>query len=196
MNTPLENIIEELKGNPGLASELRDALTADLDFEAVELSEYPPQEIDLIRLDTCPEGQLQKGTEGSAGFDLMTSTEHGNDIVLGANESKLLNTGVKIHIQDTELAGFIIPRSGKGNGGLVIGNLVGLIDSDYQGELKISLWNRTNSAMKINLTKPIAQLVISHVPKTKFREVESFEAGTDRGEGGFGHTDSKEKDKG
>ena len=106
-------------------------------------------------------------------------------------ETKLIPTGMSVYIEDTGLAAMILPRSGLGHKhGIVLGNLVGLIDSDYQGELMVSCWNRGNTTFTMEVGERIAQLVIVPVVQAEFDLVEEFEA-TDRGEGGFGSTGTK-----
>ena len=129
------------------------------------------------------------GTEGSAGLDLRACLE--DTVVLEPGETKLIPTGLSIYIEDTGLAAMILPRSGLGHKhGIVLGNLVGLIDSDYQGELMVSCWNRGNTAFTMEVGERIAQLVIVPVVQAEFDLVSEFEA-TDRGEGGFGSTGTK-----
>ncbi len=129
------------------------------------------------------------GTEGSAGLDLRACLE--DTLVLEPGETKLIPTGISIYIEDTGLAAMILPRSGLGHKhGIVLGNLVGLIDSDYQGELMVSCWNRGNTAFTMEVGERIAQLVIVPVVQAEFDLVNEFEA-TDRGEGGFGSTGTK-----
>lgn len=126
------------------------------------------------------------GTKGSAGLDLSACTDH--KIFINPDETRLIPTGIAIHIDDTSYAGMILPRSGLGHKhGIVLGNLTGLIDSDYHGELMISCWNRSDSAFLINHGDRIAQLVIVPVVQAEFDIVSEFES-TDRGTGGFGST--------
>lgn len=129
------------------------------------------------------------GTEGSAGLDLRACLEE--TLVLNPGETKLIPTGMSIYIEDTGLAAMILPRSGLGHKhGIVLGNLVGLIDSDYQGELMVSCWNRGDKPFTMEIGERIAQLVIVPVVQAEYNFVEEFEA-TDRGEGGFGSTGTK-----
>jgi len=129
------------------------------------------------------------GTDGSAGLDLRACLE--DTLVLQPGETKLIPTGMSIYIEDTGLAAMILARSGLGHKhGIVLGNLVGLIDSDYQGELMISCWNRSDTAFTMEVGERIAQLVIVPVVQAEFDLVSEFEA-TDRGEGGFGSTGTK-----
>ena len=123
-------------------------------------------------------------TGGSAGMDLRACGDA--PLTIEPGQAELIPTGLSIYIADPSLAAMILPRSGLGHKhGLVLGNLVGLIDSDYQGPLMVSCWNRGQQAYTIEPGERIAQLVIVPVVQASFRAVESFEA-TDRGEGGFG----------
>ena len=128
-------------------------------------------------------------TVGSGACDLVANIER--PITIAPQAQVMINTGIKIHIEDTNLAGYMLPRSGKGTKGLVLGNLVGLIDSDYQGEIKIPLWNRSKAPITIEPLDPIVQLVIAPVIRAEWDIVDSFDEKTVRGEGGFGHTDGK-----
>ena len=125
-------------------------------------------------------------SKGSAGLDLRACIEHVQ--TLSPGETFLIPTGISIYIKDPNYAAVILPRSGLGHKhGIVLGNLVGLIDSDYQGELLVSCWNRSKNAFLINPLERIAQLVILPVMQAKFIKVEQFSE-TERGEGGFGST--------
>ncbi|WP_066282779.1 MULTISPECIES: dUTP diphosphatase [Arsenophonus] len=125
-------------------------------------------------------------TAGSAGLDLIACLYH--SLKLDPGQTKLLSTGLAVHIADKQLAAVIIPRSGLGhNHGIVLGNLVGLIDSDYQGELKISIWNRSNIGFIINPGDRIAQIVFVPVVQVECEFVQNFEI-TKRGCNGFGHS--------
>lgn len=125
-------------------------------------------------------------TVGSAGMDLRACLEA--PLVVAANETVMIPTGFAIHMRDPHMAAMILPRSGLGHKhGIVLGNLVGLIDSDYQGEIKISCWNRSQEAYTITPGERIAQLVLVPTLRASFNIVSNFEA-TQRGEGGFGHT--------
>jgi len=127
-----------------------------------------------------------RATEGSAGVDLRACVDAPLELAPGACE--LIRTGLAVHIADPGLAAVILPRSGLGHKhGIVLGNLVGLIDSDYQGELMISCWNRGSDPFRIEPGERIAQLVIVPVVPVEFNVVESFSA-SERGAGGFGHT--------
>ncbi|QZN95479.1 dUTP diphosphatase [Symbiopectobacterium purcellii] len=125
-------------------------------------------------------------TAGSAGLDLRACIDEG--IALSAGETILVPTGIAIHIADPSLAAVILPRSGLGHKhGVVLGNLVGLIDSDYQGQLMVSVWNRSQQAFTIEPGERLAQMVFVPVVQAEFNIVDDF-VGTERGEGGFGHS--------
>ena len=125
-------------------------------------------------------------TDGSAGLDLRAMVEA--PLTLNPGDTELLPTGLSIHIGDAGYAGMILPRSGLGHKhGIVLGNLVGLIDSDYQGQLMVSCWNRGNSAFTIEPGERIAQLVIVPVMQVALTQVDEFDDSV-RGEGGFGHS--------
>ena len=125
-------------------------------------------------------------SEGSAGLDLRACIN--DPVVINPGKTELIPTGISIFIQDPGYAGLILPRSGLGHKhGIVLGNLVGLIDSDYQGELFISTWNRGTSSFTINSLDRIAQLVIVPVSQATFNMVSDY-AKSDRGDGGFGST--------
>ncbi len=112
--------------------------------------------------------------------------------MLEPGETHLIPTGMAIHLDDTGLAAMLLPRSGLGHKhGIVLGNLVGLIDSDYQGPLMVSCWNRSETAYTIEVGERIAQMVIVPVLQPEFVQVEDFGDTTQRGEGGFGHTGTK-----
>ncbi|MFJ4144946.1 dUTP diphosphatase [Pseudomonas sp. NPDC089734] len=127
-------------------------------------------------------------TTGSAGLDLRAMLKE--DTVLEPGQTILIPTGLSIYIGDPGLAAMILPRSGLGHKhGIVLGNLVGLIDSDYQGELMVSCWNRGQTAFKISIGERIAQLVLVPVVQARFELVEAFDE-SQRGAGGFGHSGS------
>ena len=127
-------------------------------------------------------------TPGSAGLDLRACLDAPLELLPGA--AALIPTGLAVHIGDPGLAAMLLPRSGLGHKhGIVLGNLVGLIDSDYQGPLMVSCWNRSDTAYTVQPMERIAQMVIVPVVQAAFRVVESFE-GSLRGEGGFGSTGS------
>ncbi|MCL6248834.1 dUTP diphosphatase [Acinetobacter sp. ANC 4945] len=125
-------------------------------------------------------------TAGSAGLDLRACVEE--TTVIEPGQTVLVKTGLSIYIEDTQYAGLILPRSGLGHKhGIVLGNLVGLIDSDYQGELMVSVWNRSQTAFSLEPGERLAQYVLVPVVQAQFDIVNEFEA-TERGAGGFGHT--------
>ena len=128
-------------------------------------------------------------TDGSAGMDLRACIDH--DLILDPGETELIPTGLAIHINDPSMAATILPRSGLGHKhGVVLGNLVGLIDSDYQGQLYISCWNRGWDSYTIEPGERIAQLVFVPVLQVSLNQVDDF-TDTERGEGGFGHSGTK-----
>ena len=125
-------------------------------------------------------------TAGSAGLDLRACVEQAT--VIEAGQTVLVKTGLAIYVEDPQFAGLILPRSGLGHKhGIVLGNLVGLIDSDYQGELMVSVWNRSQTAFTLEPGERLAQYVLVPVLQSEFEQVEEFVA-TERGAGGFGHT--------
>jgi dUTP pyrophosphatase len=125
-------------------------------------------------------------TDGSAGLDLRACLPA--PLVLEAGRAELIPTGIAIHVDDPTLAAVILPRSGLGHKhGIVLGNLVGLIDSDYQGQLMVSCWNRGGSSYVLQPMERLAQLVIVPVVHAAFRTVEAFDASA-RADGGFGST--------
>jgi dUTP pyrophosphatase len=126
------------------------------------------------------------GTDGSAGLDLRACIDEPIEILPG--ETLMINTGMAIHINDPGLAAMLLPRSSLGHKhGIVLGNLVGLIDSDYQGEVKISCWNRGSESYRIQVGEKLAQLVLVPVLQAELEIVEDFVL-SERGEGGFGST--------
>ena len=143
--------------------------------------------IDVKVLDARMAEQLPSyATPGSAGLDLRACLDA--PLVLGPGQSTLIPTGLAIHIGDPGLAAMILPRSGLGHKhGIVLGNLVGLIDSDYQGQLMVSAWNRSDTAFTLQPMERLAQLVIVPVMQAAFRVVDDFPA-TQRGTGGYGST--------
>ncbi|MCW8955811.1 MAG: dUTP diphosphatase [Gammaproteobacteria bacterium] len=131
----------------------------------------------------------EHATGGSAGMDLRACIDA--PITLEPGSTELIPTGIAIHISDPKLAATILPRSGLGHKhGIVLGNLVGLIDSDYQGQLFVSCWNRGNTTFTIEVGDRIAQLVFLPVVQVDFEQVDEFED-SDRGAGGFGHSGHK-----
>ena len=143
--------------------------------------------IDVKLLDARMAGQLPAyATPGSAGLDLRACLDA--PLVLEPGQAALIPTGLSIHIGDPGLAAMLLPRSGLGHKhGIVLGNLVGLIDSDYQGELRISAWNRSDTTFTIQPMERLAQLVIVPVVQASFNVVADF-APSQRGEGGYGST--------
>jgi len=143
--------------------------------------------IDFKILDPRIADQLPAyATPGSAGLDLRACLEA--PLVLEPGQTQLIPTGLAIHIEDPGLAAMILPRSGLGHKhGIVLGNLVGLIDSDYQGPLMVSCWNRGHTSFTVQPFERIAQLVIVPVVQATFKQVDEFPA-SDRGTGGFGST--------
>jgi dUTP pyrophosphatase len=125
-------------------------------------------------------------THGSAGLDLRACLDEA--LTINPGETHLIPTGMAIHLDDPGLAAMLLPRSGLGHKhGIVLGNLVGLIDSDYQGQLMVSVWNRGNTSFTVEIGERIAQMVIVPVIQPEFKIVEDFDA-SHRGEGGFGST--------
>jgi len=125
-------------------------------------------------------------TDGSAGLDLRACLDQ--PLLIQAGETQLIPTGISIYIEDPSLCAMLLPRSGLGHKhGIVLGNLVGLIDSDYQGQLFVSCWNRGHSDFTIEVGERIAQMVIVPVVRAHFERVEEFTE-SQRGTGGFGHT--------
>jgi dUTP pyrophosphatase len=125
-------------------------------------------------------------TDGSAGMDLRAMLDAPLDLAPGKTE--LIPTGIAIHIGDPDLAAVILPRSGLGHKhGIVLGNLVGLIDSDYQGQLFVSCWNRGQENFRVEVGERIAQLMLMPVVRAEFEVVDSFDE-SERGAGGFGHS--------
>jgi dUTP pyrophosphatase len=143
--------------------------------------------IDVKILDDRLRDQLPHyATAGSAGLDLRACID--STLTLRPGETQLIPTGMAIHLADPGYAAMILPRSGLGHKhGIVLGNLVGLIDSDYQGPLMVSAWNRGQQSFELAPLERLAQLVIVPVVQAQFNVVESFEA-SDRGAGGFGST--------
>jgi dUTP pyrophosphatase len=143
--------------------------------------------IDVKILDPRMNGQLPAyGTPGSAGLDLRACIDA--PLTLEPGQTVLVPTGLAIHLADPGYAAMILPRSGLGHkSGIVLGNLVGLIDSDYQGQLMVSTWNRSHAAFTLQPMDRLAQLVIVPVLQVGFNVVEEFES-SERGAGGFGST--------
>lgn len=143
--------------------------------------------VDLKILDPRLHEQMPSyATPGSAGLDLRACIDA--PMTLAPNATALIPTGMAIHLDNAYYAALILPRSGLGHkNGIVLGNLVGLIDSDYQGQLMVSCWNRSQTEFILNPMDRIAQLVIVPVMQAEFHLVDDFEA-SDRGDGGFGST--------
>ncbi|GAA0786374.1 MULTISPECIES: dUTP diphosphatase [Pseudomonadati] len=128
-------------------------------------------------------------TPGSAGMDLRAMVD--TTMVIAPGETVLIPTGIAVHVADPSLAAVILPRSGLGHKhGIVLGNLVGLIDSDYQGPLMVSCWNRSTKPFTLEIGDRLAQLVFVPVVQAHFTLVDEFNS-SDRGEGGFGHSGTK-----
>ena len=144
--------------------------------------------IDVKIMDARMAEQLPAyATPGSAGLDLRACLNE--PLTLQPNAWQLVPTGIAIYLQDPHFAAIILPRSGLGHKhGIVLGNLVGLIDSDYQGQLMVSAWNRSSTAFTIEPMDRIAQLVIVPVLQAQFNIVQEFSAASERGEGGYGST--------
>ena len=143
--------------------------------------------VNLKIIDKRMQEQLPEyATAGSAGLDLRACID--DEIILYPGQTKLVPTGLAIHIDNPGYAAMILPRSGLGHKhGIVLGNLVGLIDSDYQGELMVSVWNRGNQDFSLKPLERLAQLVIVPVQQVQFNVVDEFDQ-SDRGAGGFGST--------
>jgi len=146
--------------------------------------------VDLKILDPrLAENMPAYATPGSAGFDLRACIDR--TLELKPGQTELVPTGIAIHLADSGLAAMVIPRSGLGHKhGIVLGNLVGLIDSDYQGQIFVSVWNRGGAGFTLQPLERIAQLVIVPVLRVRFNRVEEF-ARSERGSGGFGSTGTR-----
>ena len=144
--------------------------------------------IDVKVLDSRMADQLPAyATAGSAGLDLRACIDE--PLELKPNAWQLVPTGIAIHLKDPAYAALILPRSGLGHKhGIVLGNLVGLIDSDYQGQLMVSAWNRSDVAFTLQPMERLAQLVIVPVMQAQFNVVTEFDSTSERGEGGYGST--------
>ena len=130
-----------------------------------------------------------RATDGSAGIDLRACVDEA--ITIKAGETQLIGTGIAIYIADPNYAGLILPRSGLGHKhGIVLGNLVGLIDADYQGELMVSVWNRSDSDFVLQPAERMAQYMVVPVMRPSFDIVDEFSDTSARGAGGFGHSGS------
>ncbi len=145
------------------------------------------KKLDVKILDPRMRDQLPHyATAGSAGLDLRACLD--KPLTLAPGQTELIPTGIAIHLADAGLAAVILPRSGLGHKhGIVLGNLVGLIDSDYQGQIFVSTWNRGNAAFVINPMERLAQLVVVPVVQIELNVVDNFESSS-RGAGGFGST--------
>lgn len=128
-----------------------------------------------------------RATDGSAGIDLRACMDE--PLTIKAGETHLVGTGLAVYISDPNFAGMILPRSGLGHKhGIVLGNLVGLIDADYQGELMVSVWNRSNDNFILNPAERMAQYIVVPVARPEFNIVTDFSDESARGAGGFGHS--------
>tara|TARA_B100001559_G_C16345862_1_gene550274 strand:+ start:44 stop:493 length:450 start_codon:yes stop_codon:yes gene_type:complete len=146
-------------------------------------------EVKIVILDSKLKEIPSFSTKGSAGLDLRASIE--TKLIIKAGQTILIPTGVSIYIENQSYAGLILPRSGLGHKhGIVLGNLVGLIDSDYQGQLFVSCWNRSNTNYEVEPYERIAQLVFITVEQPKFKIVDNFAEST-RGTDGFGSSGKK-----
>ena len=146
-------------------------------------------EVKIKLLDEKLKDKPTFSTKGSAGLDLRASLE--SELILKSNKTELIPTGVSIHIENQSYAGLILPRSGLGHKhGIVLGNLVGLIDSDYQGQLFVSCWNRSDVDYKIEPYDRIAQLIFITIDQPKLKVVDTFEESI-RGSDGFGSSGNK-----
>lgn len=147
------------------------------------------REIDVRILDPRLGAEIpfpEYATAGSAGMDLRACLEA--PLTLAPGQCELIPTGLAVHLADSDLAAVLLPRSGLGHRhGIVLGNLVGLIDSDYQGEILVSCWNRGDTTFTVEIGERIAQLVLVPVVRARFRRVEDFDI-SERGQGGFGHS--------
>jgi dUTP pyrophosphatase len=148
------------------------------------------KKLEVKILDERMRGMLPRyATGGAAGLDLRACLQA--PLTLGAGDSQLVSSGIAIHLGDSRYAAVILPRSGLGSkNGIVLGNLVGLIDSDYQGALMVSVWNRGKSAFTIQPLDRIAQLIVVPVVQVELQVVEEFAASA-RGAGGFGSTGAR-----
>lgn len=145
--------------------------------------------IELKILDPCLESAPEYASSGSAGLDVRACIDA--PLTLGPDQGVLIPTGFAMHIKDPGYAALLLPRSGLGHKhGIVLGNLVGLIDSDYQGPVMVSLWNRSQQPFTIEPMARIAQMVIVPIQQVRFQKVEEFET-SERGQDGFGSTGTR-----
>lgn len=135
---------------------------------------------------TVKDEYLKAATVGSAGIDLRYCGSE--ELVIQANDCVLVGSGLAIFINNSDYVGMVFPRSGLGNKGLIIGNLTGIIDSDYQGELGLSLWNRTDKAIHVTPGERVCQYLIVPRMHANYEVVDEFDMETERGEKGFGHS--------
>ena len=147
--------------------------------------------VDIKILDPRMQDQLPAyATPGSAGLDLRACLDA--PLTLAPNAWQLVPTGLAVHLRDPGYAAMILPRSGLGHKhGIVLGNLVGLIDSDYQGQLMVSAWNRSTTEFVLQPMERLAQMVIVPVIQAQFNVVQEFDAASERGAGGYGSTGTK-----
>jgi dUTP pyrophosphatase len=204
------NVIIQLQADRHVV-EFDDKINARMEYE--RLADYIAEEADLpqrgrryIGLRDVDFIQMGVGciperrTDGSAGYDCKVDLEAVKQIVgirvldnvltLEPGQFFLAPLGFKLHIGDPDFEAQLRPRSGKGSKGLVLGNMIGTIDSDYQGQYMACLWNRLDKPLEVDLTEPVCQLVFSRVEHPRFNETTEF-LESDRGEGGFGSTDIK-----
>ena len=167
------------------------ALSVQRSANEPEANAQPHMNIDLKIIDARMADQLPAyATTGSAGLDLRACLDA--PLTLQPNAWQLVPTGIAVHLKDAGYAAMLLPRSGLGHKhGIVLGNLVGLIDSDYQGQLMISAWNRSVVPFTIEPMERIAQMVIVPVVQARFNVVTEFDAPSERAEGGYGSTGNK-----
>ncbi len=187
--------VQDARENPGKhpnIDRLFRVIEEGLHLKARIMQSKPKEESDMKTIDIkILDERLRSNppayaTPGSAGLDLRACIEH--DITIHPGEADLIPTGIAIHLADPNYAAMILPRSGLGHKhGIVLGNLVGLIDSDYQGQIFVSCWNRGQKSFILSPLERIAQLVVVPVAQVKFNIVQDFES-SHRGEGGFGST--------
>ena len=172
---------DELRGEQGVQG-VQGYMGRGVELDSVQVKILNPMIVNDNRFSVPT-----RATEGSAGIDLRACIDE--PIVIPAGESVMVGTGISIYIKDPNFVGVILPRSGLGSKhGIVLGNLVGLIDSDYQGELMISVWNRGWNDFTLEPATKFAQYVVLPVVTPRFNLVEEFDEGTARGANGFGHS--------